>query len=414
MTAPLDALLAPLGPIVFTLDRAGLVERLRLTAVAAGHIAVMPVALVLVIFALLAVPLALVTIGLAIAWVVVPSSAALVGAHRYVTSRMLATPIDAGYAPDAAGLLGRPVGWLRDAARRRDVGFLAFAATGGFLLSLLPVVLLGAPITVVVLLLTGLANAWAILIAICALELVAWWLMTPWLVRARLRADRAILGGSRLTELQRRVWQVETSRASTLDASAAEIRRIERDLHDGAQARLASVAMSFGLAEKLLSTDPQTATELLREARESATAALADLRSVVRDIHPPVLADLGLAGAIEALALGIPIPVHVSVTLTERLPAPLESAAYFAVAEALANTVKHAGATRGWVEGSVTAGASDERRLYLLVGDDGAGGADPAGSGLTGLARRLGAFDGRLEVHSPPGGPTMIRMEIPA
>lgn len=413
MTSPLDALLAPLGPIAFTRDRAGLVERLRLTAVAAGHVAVMPIALVLVIFAVLAVPLALITVGLAIAWVVVPASAALVDVHRYVVSQMLATPIDSGYAPDADGLIARPLGWLRDAARRRDLGFLAFAATGGFLLSLLPVAFLAAPITLVVLMITGLTHAWAVIVAICALELAAWWLATPWLVRARLRADRAILGGSHLAELQRRVRQVEASRGSTLDASAAEIRRIERDLHDGAQARLASVAMSVGLAEKLLSTDPQAAAELLREARESATAALADVRSVVRDIHPPVLADLGLAGAIEALALGIPIPVQVSVTLTERLPAPLESAAYFAVAEALANTVKHAGATRAWVAGSVTQGSISERCLHLLVGDDGSGGADLAGSGLKGLARRLGAFDGRLEVRSPSGGPTVIRMEIP-
>jgi signal transduction histidine kinase len=226
-------------------------------------------------------------------------------------------------------------------------------------------------------------------------------------VRARARAERAILGHDRVAELAERVERVEESRAETLDHSAAEVRRIERDLHDGAQARIASVGMSVGLAEKLLQTDPEGAAALLREARETTMDALDDLRSVVRGIHPPVLADRGLAGGIEALALALPVPVAVRVDVP-RLPPPVESAAYFAVAECLANTVKHAAASRAWVRGSYA-----EQRLRLVVGDDGRGGADPAGSGLAGVARRLAAFDGTLAVDSPAGGPTTVRMEVP-
>ena len=200
---------------------------------------------------------------------------------------------------------------------------------------------------------------------------------------------------------------VEESRSETLDHQAAEIRRIERDLHDGAQARIAAVGMNVGLAEKLIATDPEAATALLKEARETTVGALDDLRSVVRGIHPPTLADRGLPGAIEALVLPIPIPVAVSVQVP-RLPAPIESAAYFAVAECIANVVKHADAGRAWVTA-----AHDGTRLRLTVGDDGRGGADAVGTGLSGVRRRLAAFDGTIDVDSPVGGPTVIRMELP-
>jgi signal transduction histidine kinase len=238
--------------------------------------------------------------------------------------------------------------------------------------------------------------------------MAAWWLVTPPLVRARALAERGILDHSRLARLERRVEEVSTSRSESLDHSAAEIRRIERDVHDGPQARMAAVGMNVGLAEKLVRTDPEAAAALLREARDTTVAALEDLRSVVRSIHPPVLADRGLAGAIEALAVQLPLPVTVALALPDEVPAPVQSAAYFAVAECLANTVKHAGASRGWVTG---AGRDD--RLQLLVGDDGRGGADAAGAGLAGVARRLAAFDGTLDVRSPDGGPTVVAIELP-
>ena len=169
---------------------------------------------------------------------------------------------------------------------------------------------------------------------------------------------------------------MEETRAESLDHSAAEIRRIERDLHDGAQARIAAVGMNVGLAEKLIGSDPDAAAELLREARETTVSALEDLRSVVRGIHPPALADRGLAGAVEALALPIPMPVTLVGRPAGELPAPVESAAYFAVAEASTNVVKHAEAGRAWVSA-----APRRRRCSGWWSATTAGAArDPAGS----------------------------------
>jgi signal transduction histidine kinase len=165
--------------------------------------------------------------------------------------------------------------------------------------------------------------------------------------------------------------------------------------------------MNVGLAEKLVRSDPDAAVQLLREARNTTVDALEDLRTLVRGIHPPVLGDRGLAGGIEALAIPIPVPVTVSLRLP-RLPAPIESAVYFAVAECLANVAKHARASRAWVVGD-----HDGRTLRLLVGDDGRGGADPNDSGLAGIARRLDVFDGTVRVTSPAGGGTEVRLEVP-
>ena len=298
--------------------------------------------------------------------------------------------------------------WLSDKARWRDVGFLWFSATGGFVMSLLPVALLTAPFTHLLGALIDGGTWWWLLVLLDGPMLVAWWCATPALVRGRALAERNILGYGRVEQLERRVEEVAASRSETLDHSAAEVRRIERDLHDGAQARMAAVGMNVGLAEKLLTSDPSAAAELLREARETAVSALEDLRTVVRGIHPPVLADRGLAGAIEALTLPIPMPVTLSLDVPETLPAPVESAAYFAVAECLTNVVKHSGAGRAWVTAT-----HDGALLRIVVGDDGVGGADPAGSGLAGVAARVGAFDGTMSVDSPVGGPTVVTLEVP-
>ncbi|GGV40241.1 histidine kinase [Actinomadura cremea] len=209
--------------------------------------------------------------------------------------------------------------------------------------------------------------------------------------------------------LAARVERLTETRSETVDASAAELRRIERDLHDGAQARLVALSMNIGLAEEMLKHDPTTAARLLAEAREAGGTALTELRDLVRGIHPPVLAERGLEGAVRALALGLPLPVDVRTELTGRVDAPVESAAYFAVAETLANVVKHSSAQRAWVQVE-----HDGRRLLMIVGDDGTGGADPArGSGIRGIERRLAAFDGTMAVTSPTGGPTVVTMELP-
>jgi signal transduction histidine kinase len=244
-------------------------------------------------------------------------------------------------------------------------------------------------------------------LALVALAL--WWWLAPVLGRVRALVDRSLLAPSRTEHLERRVQTLAESRAESVDFSAAELRRVERDLHDGAQARLVALGMSLGMAEQILDGDPEAAKQWLREARTTTTSALADLRTVVRGIHPPVLADRGLTGAVEALALDMPISVLVTTTLTGRPPAPVESAAYFAVAECLANVVRHSGARRAWVGLSHESGV-----LHIEVGDDGSGGASlDAGTGLAGVARRLAAFDGTLAVSSPAGGPTVVRMEVP-
>ncbi|MEU6788273.1 histidine kinase [Nonomuraea angiospora] len=204
-----------------------------------------------------------------------------------------------------------------------------------------------------------------------------------------------------------RIRQLTESRAVVVDAQAAELRRIERDLHDGAQAKLIAIRMNLGLARDL--RDPAQVRMMIDEAREVAGQALTDLRDLVRGVHPPVLADRGLAGAVEAAALLCPVPVEVEIDLPGRLEAPVESAAYFATAEALTNVARHSGASRAWLRVSHTGGL-----LRVAVRDDGRGGADrAAGTGLRGIDRRLSAFDGRLVLRSPSGGPTELTMELP-
>ncbi|PWU57018.1 sensor histidine kinase [Micromonospora sp. S4605] len=233
--------------------------------------------------------------------------------------------------------------------------------------------------------------------------------VAPWLVWLHLRFAALFLAPTKAQELALRVRQLTVTRADTVDTQAAELRRIERDLHDGAQARLVALRMSIGLAGKLMADDPAAAQRLLAEAQEASGQALVELRDLVRGIYPPVLAERGLGGAVEALALAVPLPVTVEVRLAGSPPAAVESAAYFAVAEALANVTKHSGAARAWIRMTHRDG-----RLVMVVGDDGRGGAQPdAGTGLAGVRRRLAAFDGTMTVTSPPGGPTVVTMELP-
>ena len=210
------------------------------------------------------------------------------------------------------------------------------------------------------------------------------------------------------TELTERIETLEHTRAGAVDAQESELKRIERDLHDGAQARLVALGMSLGMAEHNLERDPERAGELLAEARVGAEQALRELRDLARGIHPPVLADRGLAAAVETLADSTPMPVSVSVDIGERPPSTVESAAYFVVAEALANAVKHARAEHVDIRVARVAGT-----LELDVTDDGVGGANPNGGGLSGLRRRVEALDGSLGVISPPGGPTTVHAELP-
>jgi signal transduction histidine kinase len=218
----------------------------------------------------------------------------------------------------------------------------------------------------------------------------------------------AIVVARREYRRSHRLEELETTRAGAVDVQETELRRIERDLHDGAQARLVALGMSIGMAEEKLATDPESARQLLAEARTGAREALEELRDLARGIHPPILTDRGLDAAIRALVARTPLRVDVSVELAERPRPPVETAAYFVVAEALANAGKYANADHVTIGVHVTDGL-----LVAEVRDDGAGGADPAGKGLTGLRRRVEALDGSLGVSSPAGGPTTIRAELP-
>jgi signal transduction histidine kinase len=238
--------------------------------------------------------------------------------------------------------------------------------------------------------------------------------VAPRVVRGFGSLDRLIgerlLSGSETSRLQARVRSLERGRERWLAAAEAERRRIERDLHDGAQQRLTALALELGRARESLaeSGDPATAAQVAA-AHEEAKRAIAELRTLARGVHPVVLADRGLDAALSGLAARMSIPVQVRVDLPGRLPAPLETVAYFVVAEGLTNVTRHSSARHARVTIEPT-----RDRLAIEVWDDGAGGADPArGTGLAGLADRLAAVDGTLEVLSPPGGPTRVRGELP-
>ncbi|WP_020673800.1 sensor histidine kinase [Amycolatopsis nigrescens] len=229
------------------------------------------------------------------------------------------------------------------------------------------------------------------------------------LLRGQVIPGRLLLGPTAQARLARRVTQLTETRAHATDTQAAELRRIERDLHDGAQARMVAVGITLRTLEHALETDPAAARELAVEARETAAAALEDLRSLVRGVHPPVLAERGLADAIRAVALDAPLEVGVQAELPAAVEAPIEAAVYFAVCELLANVAKHSGAERASISLS-----HREDQLDVVVRDEGRGGVDPLrGSGLRGIAHRISTFDGTLELDSPPGGPTVVTLAVP-
>ncbi|MBQ1094050.1 sensor histidine kinase [Streptomyces sp. B93] len=247
-------------------------------------------------------------------------------------------------------------------------------------------------------------------ITVTALVGLLFTLATPWIVRALTTVDRVLvhglLGPSRLAS---RVEELESDRGVVVDTAAADLRRIERDLHDGAQARLVNLAMDLGLAKEKLAEDPRAAARMVDEAHGEVKTALQELRDLARGIHPAVLTDRGLDAALSSVASRCVVPVSVDVDLAER-PAPaIEGIAYFTVSELLQNISKHARATRATVDVW-----RSENRLMLQVVDDGVGGADAtSGSGLAGLAERLDAVDGILVVDSPAGGPTRVTAELP-
>jgi len=331
--------------------------------------------------------------------------------------------------PRAAGggsLLLRPLRAWRAPATWRQLGYHLLAMVSGTAGGLLVVIFWTAPLVAVAYLAgrlgdpgasagIGVAVLWATVLAAAMVR------VAPWLARSVAEADeagaRALLGPSRGEELALRVESLARSRAEVVAATDAERRRIERDLHNGAQRRLVSLAMQLGMARASLGDDvPEPLREVIEQAHDEATEALAELRQLVRGLHPAVLDDRGLDAALSGIAATAPVPVRLRVDAGARCAPAIEAVAYFVVSEALTNVAKHAEAARA----EVTVERLGDR-LRVVVADDGRGGATvngagpgaDGGTGLLGLAQRAAAVDGTLAVDSPPGGPTRITVELP-
>ncbi|MFE5816197.1 sensor histidine kinase [Streptomyces sp. NPDC056479] len=328
-------------------------------------------------------------------------------------------------APEPPPTRLRPA--LTDPATRQELHWLVRHATLGFLLGLLGIIL---PISAVrdsafplywkfmpedvtaTSVGYGNAHSWPDALAVALLGL-GWVLIVlglgPGMARLQARPGRRFLAAGPDVDLSLRVAELTATRAAALDAHAVELRRIERSLHDGTQNRIVGVTVLLGAARRMVARDPAGADELLERAQSAAEQALAELRTVSRSILPPVLDDRGLAGALSGLAAQCAVPCRIDVDVPERCAASVEATAYFVVAEALTNIAKHSGAAHATV-----AARSRGGRLVLCVEDDGRGGADEdAGSGLTGIRRRIAAHDGTLSLASPPGGPTTLKVDLP-
>ena len=344
--------------------------------------------------------------------------------ERRRTAWALGEPVLEAYRPRSGNSLRRLRIVAGDPQSWKDLAWLTFVGTFGFAASIFAIVAWGTVLGTLVLpawnwalpnggadfglfradtLGTAFLGAGLALVAIPVV-----FVLERWKTEGMVRLGHALLSPSREAALAMRVQELAVTRAGAVDAASAELERIERDLHDGAQARLVALAMDLGLAEERFARDPDGARELVGEAREEAKRALAELRDLARGIRPSLLAERGLGPALTALAARSPIPASVDLDVPDRLPAPIETAAWFVVSEALANAGKHSGAGRVVVRVYGVDGS-----LAIEVSDDGRGGADAGGAGLVGLRARVAALDGELSVSSPQGGPTTLRAELP-
>ncbi|RMI44770.1 sensor histidine kinase [Actinomadura harenae] len=390
------------------------------------------------LFASIAVTLSFGLVGIGAGIFLVPPAVmmlrSLLDGYRDLVSRWTGRKVERPYLPVPEGSpMQRFTALIQDPATWRDMAFLlldpvvsAFTAFLSFLLFLYGIYgwLLAAFLGKIIVDHSG--NEWytfiplqgsfsdhpvnaSLLATFATIYGLAGLYFGPRLMDVYGRWTQNMLGPTERSRLALRVQHLAETRADAVDTSARELRRIERDLHDGAQARLVAMGMSLGAIEQLLDKDPDRARTLLAETRESSAKALRELRDLVRGIHPPVLADRGIGDAVKALALDHPLPVEVIVDLPGRPDAPVESAAYFAVSEILTNVAKHSGARHVWVDVRYAFGT-----LRISVTDDGRGGASlDGGTGLRGIERRIGTFDGVLALSSPVGGPTIVTLELP-
>lgn len=403
-------------------------DRVRRLPRAAGYLGIGAITSMVSIFAVVGLGLVgafcLIGVGIPAVPEAVRIARSLVNFDRRRAARFLGEPIPVPYQPMSGSVKEQLATVARDPANLRDLGWLVLHAVTGTIVGVFALVL---PISAVNQLLIPSywkfvapgsvdnfgfrVDSWglAAVSALIGLPLLWLTLQVPAIARLQARAAAALLGPADGAELAHRVAELTATRAAALDAHGAELRRIERDLHDGAQARIAAVIMQLGVADQLRARDPAAADELVRKAQDTATAALAELRDVVRSVYPPVLADRGLSSAVSALAARSPIACTVDIAPGARRPAAVEAAAYFVIAEALTNATKHSRAEQV----SVTLGGTPQV-LIVEVRDDGVGAArETEGGGLAGIRRRAEALDGRMLLSSPAGGPTVVRVELP-
>ncbi|MBO2452707.1 sensor histidine kinase [Actinomadura barringtoniae] len=351
---------------------------------------------------------------------------AMANAERRRASRALGREIAEPYAPPGGTSFPQGMLVLRTPSTWRDLTWMVLHGLPGLLLAVLSVGLWPSTLFSLTLPLWWWAapegsqsayitlDSWPKALTMpfvqAAVNILILWLLVPRFARWQARMAEALLKPTSHVSLAERVEQLTETRAEALEAHGAELRRIERDLHDGTQAQLVTSALRLGLADRRFDKDPDEARKLFLEAREGIEEALTQLRTVIRGIYPPILSDRGLPGAIRALAAGQHIPVTVDVSSAEsRVPAAVEAAAYFVVAEALTNVAKHSRATEALV--SIR---RHEDHLRIIVRDDGGGGANESqGSGLAGIRRRVAALDGTTHVASPLGVGTTLEVELP-
>ena len=425
-----------MGTVGTTADTGG-VRAVPLTAVRGFSLALLSLGGSLALFVVSVLSIAFIVLGVGV--FTTPWVLAAVRAHanlrRALSGSWAGLPVDVPYRrlpddlrPGVTGIVERCTHLLKDPATWRDLVWLPVDAVAGFVTALVPPALLAQGVWGYVLLagvwqavsgsfwyafipVTGAGSA-VLCAALGTLLIAAAAFVNAPALRGHFLLAGVFLAPTEKARLARRVAHLDRTRHDAVDSSAAQLRRIERDLHDGAQARLVAMGMNLGAIEALVETEPARAKQLLARARADSADALGELRDLVRGIHPPVLAERGLGDATRAQALRVPLPVEVEVDLPGRFDESVEAAAYFAVSEVLTNAAKHAQASRVWVDVHYSEQAGG--MLRIAVTDDGGGGAclDGAG-GLAGLQRRLGAFDGVLAVSSPAGGPTMVTLEIP-
>ncbi|MBE1465029.1 sensor histidine kinase [Kibdelosporangium phytohabitans] len=342
--------------------------------------------------------------------------------HRLLVGWVLGTRVETQLRPLRGGVLARVRQVLTDPTTWRDLvwlfvnmimGFVfgiagmivtSFAAASTFLLFFWWTMPDDMPVQIMDVHVDSVGKAIVVAAPTAVVGLALAWFGVPLLARVHATISKALLQPS---ALEARVEELAETRAGAISSHDAELRRIERDLHDGTQARLVSIAMRLGMAEKSMD-DKDPVSMLVREAREGAEQAMGELRDVIRTMYPPILADRGLDGALAAIGARCPVPTVVETGDLDGVPAPVEAAAYFVVAEALTNVAKHSSAT------SASVRVVRDECVRITVSDNGMGGIDEGrGTGIIGMRRRVAALDGTVAVDSPAGGPTVISVELP-